>query len=369
MYHGSVASSVCQAWSALRRRMLLVLITAAIPLPGNTENRASAADPTVEEIRAALVRYTTVIETLRGKQIIMYQRSKVPRAPDGPVIMEDLRLETDFKTDFVHGRTSLAENRSWYYRDISPDPYTSDGQISCFNGKAHFALHVTPGRQPLPDGAQFVGDFPRNAPYVLMITPRDHTSENHLAWQLAGLPCSGPRVTWAQMLEASDARVGKRRMVLGAECVEVSATVAGFRIEAALDPEAGWLPREYRATPEGLRSSYEQTVREFKQFPIHGTDEKIWFPVKGRRNIRMGADTLASVDITVSELQVNVPMEKNEFEVDLEKLPPGVQVHSSGRVRYTGGRKDLFDAIDKAVDERSAAMQAKFDQVRAGKPK
>jgi len=325
---------------------------------------AEAAEPRLQEIRSALEHFTRSIERLDGRQAIVFlPRDKISRAPDEALIMEDMRIETEFKVDFIHDRTALNDNRTWYYREISPEQFSNEGLLSRFNGETSFSLHTTPGREPLPADAPALPKFLPNVPYVLVIGPRDQTKGKHCVWEFAGLPCPGPNLTLAAIVNADDARIVQKRKVDGVDCIEIAATALEYDIVAALDPNASWLPRSYHATRKGKGFKYEQIVSEFQQFPVAGSDERIWFPTKGRRSIDMG-DMILRLDLILMDLHVNSPMVKEDFEIDIESLPPGVQVQKPGGTSHTGGRKDLFLEMDKAVDETTHYMRSVIQKSR-----
>lgn len=335
----------------------VLAILAVLLWPSYTTN---GADHDLGNIRSELSRYTRLIETLQGRQVVAYKRDTISRAPGAPLVMEDLKCETEFKVDFLNSRTSLVENRSWYYREISPEPFSVQGEVSRYDGEISYALHMTPGHQPLPQNPPIPSAFPPNFPYTLLISgkgQKDQTADYHNIWRLAGLPCSGPNVSLAAALSAPDARILQKRNVDGVECVEVAATVGEWSIQASLDPTASWLPRHYFAArthdPSGKRFTYEHTVTAFQLVPVHESGDRIWFPSKGLRVIPQAP---VHLEMTLIDLEVNAPMKKADFEVDVAALPPGVQVRGPSSTTYTGNRKDLFDSIDRAIDEKTRAM-------------
>lgn len=324
-------------------------------LVATSANQAEGADPTLNDIRSAVDRFTRTIERLQGTHVQTYQNSGKASRSNGAVVMEDLRVETDFKVDFVHGRTALVENRTWYYRNVSAEPFSAQGMLMRFNGETNYGLHTVPKHPPLEHSRAPQHAMP-GAPFTLVVGGTDQTSTPHHIWYLAGLPCSGPNVTLAAVLNTKEARIGKKKVVDEVECVQLFATVSGWTIEAALDPNASWLPRRYQATRPGNGFKYEHSTTEFKQFPIAGSDESIWFPAQGSRLVL--ADVPTHVNLTLLDLAVNVPMAKEEFEIDIATLPDGVRVHGLPGVNYTGGRKDLFDAVDQEIAEESQQIKA-----------
>jgi hypothetical protein len=327
-----------------------------------------AAEYSLPEIRAAVEQYANSIETLQGRQRVIFRwEGPIDRSPGAVLVMEDLTVDTDFKVDLVHGRTSLLDSRTWYYRDISAEPFALE-QPTSFDGETSYHLARTVSRSPL------LSKMPLNAPFRLIIGPKDGTEVHHRVWRLAGLPCAGPQVSLAAILSAADARITGGRTIDQHECAEITATSGAFRIEASLDPDASWLPRRYSVYYQSSTASpsepeipdIEEFVTEFKQFPVDASDKSIWFPVRGRHKAHKGATV---VDLELNDLRINVPLAKAEFQIDPATLPPGVRVETPTGLTYTGGREDLWKELDAQIDEETNEMDAIIAKSRGAAPK
>ena len=326
---------------------------------------AIADEPSIEQIRFALDQFTRRVERLQGKQIVRFvNQSSKTRAANAPLIMEDLRVESDFKLDRVNKLIRMTESRRWYYRDISDEPFSNTGSIYSFDGEAGYTLRTTPGRPPLPPGTTYPA-FAHNAPYRLIINLRkDPTEGFHYAWALAGLPCPGPNLTLAEILQSDQVRVGKTRRVAGLDCVPVTINHLDWIIEAALDPTVGWLPRSYQTTLGDLGRKSHFKVSEFRKVPVKDGGEPLWFPTKGTKTL-WSNDQGTQMELSLINLEVNGPLERRDFQFDLKSLPPGVKVEGPGGISYTGNRKDLFQAVTKAIDATDEIEQSILNKSRS----
>ncbi len=318
----------------------------------------AALDFSIEEIRDSVHKYTQKIETLDGRMQIIFQTKAFKRVPSAPLVMEDLTIDTDFKVDLFHGRTFLATDRTWYYREISDSPFSVE-HLDTFDGEAGYHLERTLKVSPV------TSRLPLNFPYTLAVGVKDGTTVHRVISRLAGLPIPGAMVSLAAVLGSPEARITGKRTIDGHRCVDVSGGAGAWRVDASLDPSVSWLPRRLVAayqssTAPSTAPTFDLQTTEFGQFETGVPNDVVWFPVRGRE-IHMGATT---VDLILNELRINTPMSKEQFKVDRTALPDGVRVETPSGTTYTGGREDLWVAMDKLVDEKTAVMQAIIEKSR-----
>lgn len=321
---------------------------------------ATAEEVTLADIRATLDRYTRDIETLTGRQRTAFQtRKPVSRLRGGSLVMEDLTIETDFKIDFVHRRTSLAGTKTWYYREISNDPFAVD-ELTMFDGEVGFDLSRTLKQVPIPS------KMPLNAPFRLGISRTDGTQGSQSVIRLAGLPICGALVSLAAALSAPDTKIIGQQIIDNQRCVNVEVIIGSYHIEASLDPAVSFLPRRLAVIDpvDKTQRIFDQSVSEFRQFPNAGSNESFWFPVRGRE-VHTGTTT---VDLELLALTINPPLTIAESQIDPATLPPGVRIDKDGKMEFTGDRKDLWQELDRLDTEESQTMDAIIDKARIGNP-
>jgi hypothetical protein len=181
-------------------------------------------------------------------------------------------------------------------------------------------------------------------------------------WRMAGLPCAGPGVSLASILNAPDAQITGERVIETARCIDVAASVGEWQIQASLDPNVSCLPRRLTTTHASnpTQPNFQQEILEFGQFPDPKTNEPLWFPTSGRET-DLGT---IHVEIRLERLSVNTPMTKADFQLDLESLPPGVRIESKSGTTYTGGAKEQWAELDRQMDEKTELMRNLIRQSR-----
>lgn len=333
--------------------------------------KMDASDIRLNEIRMELEASTRLIESLAGHQVAIHRTTgPISRAPKAPLIMEDLRIDTEFVLDLLQDRSAVTENRKWFYRELSDEPFSNNGSQTRYDGTQCYGLITTPGVKPALLDADGAGlpSVPANAPYQLVIGPADQTRSKHLIRSLAGMPCSGMDLSLAAVISTESAKILKTDLVDGVKCVHVSVQAVGRTLDAALDPNAGWLPRTYETRPQATGFRYRHRVTEFQQFPVPGTDKFVWFPVRGVRSIFEGDRQICEVELTLEDLRVNPNPDPKEFRIDIGSLPPGVQVHSPEGISYTGDARDAFQKVDAAIEASTELMIGLLQKSRGQVP-
>lgn len=317
---------------------------------------AESADPDLAEIRAILSEYTRSIETIEGRQEVVFKHKKISRAPNAGTAMEDLTVDTVFQVDLIHGRKKLVSTKTWYYRELSQEPFKV-AQTWCFDGMHGYFLDNTLWECPLPS------NVPSNVPDRLHIRRKDETVTKQSIWELAGLPCPGLGISLAAIVSAADATIQGPQTIDGHRCIHVVATSGAWRVEASLDPMASCLPRRLAVKDMSPRSEpvFVEEVFEFQQFPSGSESRPIWFPVRGRET-HLG---MTKTEIQLKEARFNTQMKEADFQISAESLPPGVLISGPGGNSFTGNREDLWQDRAKQVNEETDRMMAIVAESRA----
>lgn len=306
---------------------------------------AMGVEPTLEDIRAVVIRHADSIQTMEGKQEAKSTSDRSGTHSFDLLAQDDPTVVTEFKYDRVNNRTYLIESKTWFNRIVSQESFQISGEISSFDGQLGYHLTKTLASSP------FESEVPPNVPIRLRIHSTDETRASHTGvWNLAGMPCAIlSHATLAYLLGRHDARIMGNSNINGHQCVKV-AIGNGNQNELHLDPSASYLPRRI--------SSIGHEVLEFQQFWTPN-GESIWFPSHGR---------IGSTELRLLNIRFNSPMSEEDFRINPEELPDGVQVHAPNKSFYSGGREDLWQKLEGAMTAYYMKLKLEIEKKRPSSP-
>ena len=317
-----------------------------------------AAPPDLNTVRAAVSFYHDSIRSMEGRfESRIVPTEKWVHRP-GSLVMEDCRAFIEFRADNVHGWTRFDETESFTYSWLSKTEPMVSHSISCFDGDRPYNLTHTLVKSPIP------ARVPPGVPVMLGISGTDQTAPVFGPWYFAGLRFhSEPGQSLASCFQRNLVSIDGEEAVDGVNCVMISANTGFLDYKMWLDPNHDYLPRKQTYGPQGGTPGEYRTlvVLEFEQFD-DGSGNLRWFPKKAVARAEQ-----MEYPIEIVELRLNVECRKEEFRIDPESLPPGVEVVDDlkGIRSVTGGRDDLYKELKGLRDEQDGIMEAKLAASRS----
>ncbi|RLT07974.1 MAG: hypothetical protein DWI22_08795 [Planctomycetota bacterium] len=310
--------------------------------------------PSLDVIEKAVTFYADSISTLEGKfEHRVISRGKSPGGPD-VIKMEDRINETTFLADVVHGWRKLDETGSWLYSWYSTDQKFVDRSVQYFDGNKACALTHHFLESPVDV------EIPAGAPMFLNMQPHDLTDPVFGPWffsalQLRGLSGRG----LASLFQEKVVTLDGEEEIDGARCVRITGRIQGRIYQFWLDPDRDYLPRKQVFGPESKEYEQQMLVKGFKQFD-DGSGNLRWFPTSG-----VAITDFSQHPYELLELKLNPVLTQDQFMINPETLPPGVQVHEmDGKKWVVGGRQDLFEQLEKQRDKQDEMMEERLHKAR-----
>lgn len=315
--------------------------------------------PDLKTVAAAVMFYHASIRSMEGRfESSMTPAPKLPaRAVD--VVTEDIkdsRSSVVFRTDIAHGWAHIDQTRSFILSGLSKTQRLVVREILSFDGRKSYTLHHTLAESPVP------AHVPPNVPHELSIMGgSDPTHSNFGPWNFAGLRLSdGPQESLASLFQCNLVTIGGEESVDGVQCVVISVNTdarAGA-LRMWLDPHHDYLPRKQLYVSPGGNAKSERkrtlVVKRFEQYD-DGSGNLRWFPKEGVVHTAGG-----DWSVELVELRLNVDCRKEQFAIDPETLPPGINVHDSKGVWVTGGRDDVYRELKQLMAEQDQIMDERL---------
>lgn len=312
-----------------------------------------AEPPNLNTVRAAVSFYHDSIRSMEGRfESRIVPTEKMVHRP-GSLVMEDFRHSIQFRADIVHGWTRFDDTHSFIYSWLSDTERMVSHSINCFDGDRPYNLTHTLVKSPVP------ARVPPGIPIMLGMSGTDQTASIFGPWYFAGLRFHGePGQNLASCFQRNLVSIDGEESVDGVNCVVISANTGFLDYKMWLDPNHDYLPRKQTYGPQGGTPGEYRTlvVHEFEQFD-DGSGNLRWFPKKAVAHAEQ-----MEYPIEIVELRLNVECRKEEFRIDPESLPPGVEVVDDlkGIRSVTGGRDDLYKELKGLREEQDAIMHAKL---------
>jgi hypothetical protein len=309
-------------------------------------------------IQAAVEAYDSSISSLAGRY-----RSRIKTPVTDQVRREDSTMTGTFLFQCLHDRIRLEEHDSWFYGKISRERFEVR-KLSTFDGTRAELLFFTCDKRPIPS------KVPAGRAFILNSGGGNGRNE-FTPWVIAGLRVRGTGGTLAALLKSPSAQLERIERVAGDLCYVVSMKQPEIRVW--LDPRHDFLPRRQEFSflgadgkPDPPHLVLETTT--FEQFADAEKKEHRWFPkhceVRSPQQVEL---------VDVDELRINPPVDETQFTIDRQTLPDGVRVNDPGsagrKVSYTGDRKDLWDEIDRQLDEETEELNRLLGTTGPGRPK
>ena len=343
--------------AALQAACLLLLLASSAT--------AKAQEFDLANVRQAVQEYFASLGTVEGRYYI--RQTLKPRAPTVATAPrpEDIENEVRFAWDAQRSRRLLGQGRTGRFA-AARDGRISARPVRAFGGASN--VFITYAAQ-FPSGF----DSPAERPHIYLIN-KGRLRPDHGPWHLVGESLvNGGAKDLPSFVAYTALRFEGEEEVEGAKCLRLSAEFRAARQVVWLDPAGDYLPRRIELT-KGAASAPLVTIRVAKLQQVDAPVRrktggqfagKRWFPKMG--TIELHGATHVGSAIEIDELRVDRRLSIDAFQVPVDSLPAGVQViepldprKSMDRpTRYTGDRKDLFDAVAKQItaqEERLAAL-------------
>jgi hypothetical protein len=144
----------------------------------------------------------------------------------------------------------------------------------------------------------------------------------------------------------------------GVKCIVISVNTdarAGA-LRMWLDPHHDYLPRKQLYVSPNGKAESERTlvVKRFQQYD-DGSGNLRWFPKEGVVHTAFG-----DWSVELVELRLNVDCNQEQFAIDPQTLPPGIKVHDSKGVWFTGGKDDAYKELRKLMSEQDQIMEERL---------
>jgi hypothetical protein len=317
-------------------------------------------------IRAAVEDYAAHIKSLEGRYEMAF-------TPIGQFAGADESMTVDFAADLSGDRMIHDEYR------VEASPKSPEISRRTRRIDADTALLTFTPR----DGPEKAG---WGEPHILVTRQRGRSGRT-TPWHLAGLASPSTPVKgglaqlWSLVTEnwGGDAIYEGEQQMNGALCERVTIRYPDRRVRLWLDPAHDYLPRrqEFIDLPAGKSPKTTTDVIDTFEFAkYHDADADVmrWFPSRGKHQWY----NVSAEEYEVEQLTINPSLDDKRFRIDIASLPDGVQINdnspapavvfpntSGGTVRYTGDRRDLWEAREQARIEslKEAALKGLFPQL------
>lgn len=311
-------------------------------------------DKKLATIRAAVEDYASHIKSLEGQYEMAF-------TANGQYAGSNESMTVDFAADLTKQRMIHDEHRV-QSSPKSPAITRRTRRLDAENA----LLTFTPR-----DGA---AQTDWGEPHTLY-TQRRTNPKGSTLWHLAGLAARHQAVgglarLWSSATEnwGGDAKYEGKEQMNGALCERVTIRFPGGCVRLWLDPARDYLPRRQEFIKIADGNSGKSTTDvidsfEFAKYHDAEADVMRWFPSRGRDQWK----SIETAEYVLKQLTINPPLDDKRFQVDIASLPDGVQVidnQSAGGTSYTGDRRDLWEARERArVESRQeATLKGLFPQ-------